>query len=237
METQIQQISDYDSELTQFSQRLGHNEKTYSNIFTSCNANIKDHLVRQQTLNKQDKDQVVDLEAKIDSFRESIKNVVGDKDRAGREYQRLTQELEQMQIEINKKVKDKDTKKEMLKEVKKLLNEKEQIAGEAEQKKQEKVKNAEKALALYTTHLGLRIEVPKTQQQALILIFTQINKSNPNEEFILELSLLENETYRLVNSVPQLPNSQKLEDRLNQTNNWKGFIVHVRKLFQEIVKK
>jgi len=237
METQIQQISDYDSELTRFNQRLAHNEKTFSNIFTSCNANIKDHLVRKQTLHKQNKDQVVDLEAKIDSFRESIKNVVGDKDRAGREYQRLTQEMEQIQIEINKKVKDKDTKKEMLQEVKKLLNEKEQIAGEAEQKKQEKVKNAEKALALYTTHLGLRIEVPKTQQQALILIFTQINKSNPNEEFILELGLLENDTYRLKNSVPQLPNSQKLEDRLNQTNNWKGFIVYVRKLFQESVKK
>ncbi|CAL4085816.1 unnamed protein product, partial [Meganyctiphanes norvegica] len=182
-------------------------------------------------------DQVVDLESKIESVRESIKNVVGNKDRAGREYQQLSQELEQLQMETNKKIKERDSKKDLLEEVKKHLNEKEQISGEAEKKKQEKVKNAEKALALYTTNLGLRIEVPKTQQQSLILIFTQINKSNPNEEFILELRLLENENYHLLNSVPQLSNLQKLEDRLNQTNNWKGFIVHVRKIFKEISKK
>lgn len=236
METQIQQISDYESELTTFSQRLAHNEKTCSTVMASCSANIKDCLVAQRNLYKQNKDQVVDLEVKIETLRESIKNVVGNKDRAGREYQQLSQELEQLQMETNKKVKERDTNKARLEEVKKHLNEKEQITGEAEKKKQEKIKNAEKALSLYTTHLGVRIEVSKTQRQSLIFIMTQINKANPAQEFILELRL-ENDKYHLMNSVPQLHNIQSLEDRLNETNNWRGFILHVRKLFQEISKK
>jgi len=236
MEGAIQQISNYESELTTFCQRLTHNEKTCSTILTACSTNIKDCLVTQQNNYKQDKDQIVDLEAKIESLRESIKNVVGNKDRAGREYQQLSQELEQLQMETNKKIKERDTNKSRLEEVKKHLNEKEQIIGEAEKKKQEKIKNAEKALSLYTNNLGVRIEVSKTQRQSMIFIMTQISKSNPTQEFILELRL-ENDKYCLMNSVPQLPNIQNLEDRLNQTNNWRGFILHVRKLFQDISKQ
>lgn len=236
METHIQQILDYESELTTFCQRIGHNEKTCSTILTSCSANIKDCLVTQQNLYKKDEDKVVDLEVKIESLRESIKNVVGNKDRVGREYQQLSQELEQLQMETNKKIKERDINKERLEEVKKHLNEKEQITGEVEKKKQKKIKNAEKALSLYTTHLGVRIETSKSQRQSLIFIMTQINKSNPTQEFILELRL-EDDNYHIMNTVPQLPNIQSLEDRLNQANNWKGFILHVRKLFQEISKK
>lgn len=236
MEGNILPILDYDSELIQFSQEKEHNRTIFLNSLTSCNENIKDYLVTKQTLYRQDKDKVVDIEARIESFRESIKNIVSSKDHAGRVYQQLTQEFEQIEIDLDKKLKDKNNKKELLEEVNKHLNEKERIANENEQNRQKKIRIAEKALALYTMHLGLRIEVSKTQQQTILFIFTQINKANPNQEFKIEIEILENDNYHIKNSVPQLLNLEKLEDRLNQTNNWRGFVIHIRQLFKESLK-
>lgn len=233
MAMQAFEIKDFGVEYENFTKKLSLNKKAFQKFTSYFMSEITYGTQHYQDLITKSKDDMKKLQQKIEGIREDINSVHGDKDRAGREIQSLKQDLEDITMAINEKTQDRDVLKEKLTEVEQSVKEKEQRVEESEQKNQECMSNIECGAQLFRTHLGL--DIKRTNHDTLVFIFTQVNRSKPDKEYMLELTLA-GENYRLLNSDPELSNLQELEDRLNATNNFSGFIVLIRKLFQKMEK-
>lgn len=233
MTAPVAEITDFDSELEIFQQKCLTNRKTLQKILSNF-TNAADSISQfRQSLNKKSKDDIAELEKRVESIRINISNVHGDKDRVEQEIQQLMQDLEHINVAISEKITERDELKEKLDELKKRVKEKEEVVVNTEKSTKESMSNIERGALLFQSHLGLNMKC--TNRNTLLFIFTQVNRSKPNEEYILELTI-EGQKYRLLRSVPEISNLQELENKLNETNNFSGCIVHIRKLYQKMQK-
>eukprot|EP00798_Chlamydomonas_sp_ICE-L_P002989 gene2989-12997_t len=85
-----------------------------------------------------------------------------------------------------------------------------------------------KALALYSSRLGLTF---KQGNDELQLVFTQIIRSNPTQEFVINVQISAENTYNVTKSEPAIPKLPELVQRLNQDNNFSAFIKKARAEF------
>ncbi|KAK8744558.1 hypothetical protein OTU49_000869 [Cherax quadricarinatus] len=222
---------DLDAEFESYQQKWSMDLKSFKKIWSNSSNEIKSVYQQRETLFKKSKDDIDELNQKIKGIRQEISSIHKDKDRAGREMQRLVQELENISISLSEKTKEMEEHKEKLQELEKRVNQKMTLVENTEKNNQDCVSNIERGVMMFSTHLGLNVKC--TNRNTLLFIFTQINRAQPNEEYMLELTLDE-EKYHLLRSVPEISNLQELEDRLNSTNNFSGCIVHIRKLFQKM---
>ncbi|KAB7508161.1 Kinetochore protein Spc25 [Armadillidium nasatum] len=89
-----------------------------------------------------------------------------------------------------------------------------------------------KELDLITRCLGLRIS--RTNHNTLVFTFTQIQESDPERKYMVELCITEKNEYRLIQTVPPIKNLDVYEAKLNETNNFTGFLIFVRDLFSKM---
>ncbi|ROT78194.1 kinetochore protein Spc25 [Penaeus vannamei] len=230
MATVAAEIKDYDTEYEAFSQKLALNKKSFQKIMSSSTCEISTICQNEYDLLLKTKGEIQELQEKINGIQLEIKAVYGDKDRAGREFQHLRQELEQINMDIDEKIHEKETVDKKLAEAKCRLKEKELQVEDTERKNQEQTSNVEKGAQLFRKHLGLDIQ--RTNHSTLVFTFTKISRSEPEKEYFLELTL-DGDNYRLISSVPPLHNLKQLEDKLNATNDFSGCIAYIRKLFQK----
>ncbi|XP_068247465.1 kinetochore protein Spc25-like [Palaemon carinicauda] len=227
----VEAVQDYVAALENFDQKVSQNRKTLVKIYGDTLNQVTAACHHEQNVITKIAGEVEELQKKIASIREDVESVRTDKDRAGREKQKLQHEHEQLNLHINEKVHEKDELKELLSQREQKLREKEALVETQERNNQEKLANMEKGVLLYQTHLGLKIQ--RTRHNTLVFIFTQVNRLDPSQEYMLELTL-ENDKYSFVKSEPPLENLKELEERLNKSNNFSGCIVHIRYLFQKM---
>lgn len=227
----VEGIKDYETEFDNFDQKVSLNCNTFQKILSTTLGHINVTIQHELDLACKTKSEVAEMQKKIENIRQDVNSVRMDKDRAGRERQKLKQDYDQLNMVISKKAHEKDELKEMLMQHEQQLREKEQQIEYDELKHQEKLSNIEKGMLLYQTHLGLRIQ--RTKHNSLVFVFTQVNRSDPSREYLLELTV-EGDSYHLKSSDPPLSNLHELEERLNASNNLSGCIFHIRKLFQEM---
>jgi myosin heavy subunit len=77
------------------------------------------------------------------------------------------------------------------------------------------------------------LEFQKADGDSMKFIFTQIDRANPQRPFYFVMFVDENNTYRLVETSPELPTSQVagLLQTLNETNDISVFVYRIRCLF------
>jgi hypothetical protein len=94
-------------------------------------------------------------------------------------------------------------------------------------KKQEKMKEE---LKRWKKVLGL--EMVTTTKPSTVVIFTDVDRENPDRMFSCELGL-ENGRYKLYNCEPPLKYLDNMETLLNKNNQLSACIVSLRKKFKE----
>ncbi|XP_042238174.1 kinetochore protein Spc25-like isoform X5 [Homarus americanus] len=233
MTSQLAEPEDYEAEYENFMMKISLNKKALQKILSNTLNEAKSICQERQGLVAKAKDTITELKHNIASIQKDIENIHGDKDKAGREVQRLQQDIEQINLDLNEKSQERGGLKKKLDDLEPRLKAKEEAAEKTELKNKDTMSNIERGAQMFHTHLGL--DIKRTNHNSLIFIFTQVNRSKPDEEYMLELAI-EEHNYRLLSSAPEIPNLQELEDRLNATDNFSGCIVYIRKLFQKMVK-
>jgi len=82
----------------------------------------------------------------------------------------------------------------------------------------------------------LGLEILTTTKPSTILMFTKIDRENPDRRFSCELCL-EQASYKVDHCDPPLANMDGMVELLNKTNDLSGFVVNLRRKFSESLKK
>ncbi|KAK9080513.1 hypothetical protein SSX86_000271 [Deinandra increscens subsp. villosa] len=131
--------------------------------------------------------------------------------------------------ELNQIVVDQRTRKEEYAEI--MLRQSEALKECEEKYNQdaERREEIEEAISWYNKALGFRIETGR----GIKFIFTNINKTKPDEEYFFTIRL-ENDTYSLLECHPHVTETKKMIQELNLTNGLYNFVRTMRTKFQEV---
>ncbi|RXG71877.1 Kinetochore protein Spc25 [Armadillidium vulgare] len=135
--------------------------------------------------------------------------------------ERINQERE---ITLEKE-KEKEELKKRLQEIESAIEEEEKKLEILKKKNQETAEKEAKEFDLITRSLGLRIS--RTNHNTLVFTFTQIQESDPERKYMVELCITEKNEYRLIQTVPPIKNLDVYEAKLNETNNFTSFVIFV----------
>jgi len=97
-----------------------------------------------------------------------------------------------------------------------------------------KVQDLEAQLSKLENVLGLKLV--RSTHGPLILTFTNIDRSNPDKVFSLQIKVVDR-VWQFVDSNPTLPNIDELIRTLNETNNISGFVSTVRRSFVKMTRQ
>jgi len=97
-----------------------------------------------------------------------------------------------------------------------------------------RVQDLEAQLSKLGNVLGLNLV--RSTHGPLILTFTNIDRSNPDKIFSLQIKVVDR-VWKFVESNPTLPNIEELLQTLNETNNISGFVSTVRRSFVKMTKQ
>ncbi|KAK4289912.1 hypothetical protein Pmani_036253 [Petrolisthes manimaculis] len=224
---------DFDQELETFTHSLTSNKTALQRVLAQTLSDFSNlGQMYVDDINK-DKDTARELKQKIEGVRKKIGNIHGDNNCGEEELNEIRQKLEKVIDSFQEKDREKDKLNQKLTEVLNQLAEKEEKVGQMELKNQEVQNQGKKGLDLYRENLGLTIT--RTSRKTVLFTFTQVSRSSPETEYMLELSL-DGEQYQLLGSNPPLPDLPRIQDRLNATNNLSGCVAYVRASFQKMAQ-
>lgn len=109
-----------------------------------------------------------------------------------------------------------------------LAQEKARFNNRMEQQKLRKIELA-RGIGFYRERLGLEL---RRADDAIILVFTQIDQANPAREFSIGLRILKDNSYAITSCVPHLHELKPHFLELNKSGNLQRFVCTVRRKFQ-----
>merc|ERR1719296_89172 len=118
-----------------------------------------------------------------------------------------------------------DSKLSELSNLKKNLSEKGDLAT---------VRKVELAGELKKWRQVLGLELISSSHGGVILVFTAVQREDPERRFICELGLDTNKQYLVKNCNPEVAELKMMVDILNKKNDLSGFVVKLRKKFAEL---
>ena len=91
---------------------------------------------------------------------------------------------------------------------------------------------AKKLVTLYEDHLGMRIE-PLDSRTTRIL-FNHLDPDHPEQASVLLISITADNRYEIVRCEPVIGEMSRLQAKLNETNDFFGFLKEVRRAFKAV---
>lgn len=103
--------------------------------------------------------------------------------------------------------------------------------------KQSKLNSLQELADLYGERLGLSFKQAngETEDNALCISFTQIDRRNPEKPFWFNVRIMDDDTYSIQKVVPEVNGMKELEEELNTDNNFSKFVRKMRRKFKESV--
>lgn len=99
----------------------------------------------------------------------------------------------------------------------------------------EEISGAQKIIDVCDKYFGLQILALK--EKRMQFLFKNIIPEKPDTVAFINISLNDHKDYRIVETYPALPELKKLEEALNRTSNFSGFIQCSRKLLKNELLK
>ncbi|XP_050697193.1 uncharacterized protein LOC126985815 isoform X2 [Eriocheir sinensis] len=225
---------DYEAELHHIRNKLQANHSTLERSLAAFKMEISAQFQQHRTNIINLKDKHDRAKQRMDELRQDIDQREVESSQAREDAERMAQELEKATLALRGKKEELERQKEMLADCVEKLKEKERWAAETRQRHQDKVSLAESSVELFKTHLGL--DITCTHHNTFIVKFTQVSRTNPEAEYLLEIGL-EEDKYRLLTSVPPLTCLPQLEEALIATGNLTACLVQIRKMYQRAENK
>ncbi|KAL7632906.1 UNVERIFIED_CONTAM: hypothetical protein RMT77_016733 [Armadillidium vulgare] len=193
----------------------------FANVYGHCEADLFES-----------KEKFLKPKVQLLNIIEEVQNLEQECSQREKEFIVLKERINQEREITLKKEKEKEELKKRLQEIESAIEEEEKKLEILKKKNQETAEKEAKELDLITRCLGLRIS--RTNHNTLVFTFTQIQESDPERKYMVELCITEKNEYRLNQTVPPIKNLDVYEAKLNETNNFTGFLIFVRDLFSKM---
>jgi len=154
-------------------------------------------------------------------------------ERERKEIQRLKQEGDSYHKVAEDKLKQSEERISQLRRIKSdmvALKEKESQSDKAIHQKREQLERE-----ISRERSALSLELVRTTEGSLLLNYTNIDRSQPDKKFVCEIKVV-NRKYQAVETYPQIPDIDAIVAALNNSNDFSGFAVTIRKRFLKLLR-
>ncbi|XP_046333423.1 kinetochore protein Spc25-like [Haliotis rufescens] len=147
--------------------------------------------------------------------------------------QELKTELKRLNEESDERLKEHRFVEQDLLSVGEDISREKQLLSAQEKAISEKLTELERAAAMFQDRLGLKFK--KTSGGRLQVVFTCVDDKDPDARFYFYVQINQGK-YIVSGCEPLVDNFEALVKKLNSTNNFRSFVIAVRKAFKATIK-
>lgn len=224
----------YEVEVQRLHDNLNNNFNTVKRFLTQYETDAITAANRFRTKLTSISEEKTKIKQRIEELRQAIQQSQLDNKQEREGVEQLKREMEKCTVALQGKKEEVERQKELLKEYAEKIKKEATVGSDAKLRNQRKVSQAETSIQLFKTHLGLNITCMRNDR--FLLKFTQVSHSQPDTEYMVDLSL-DGDSYCLLGSEPPLPSLPQLQEELNASGNLIACILKIRKEYQRMSSK
>ncbi|XP_064614657.1 kinetochore protein Spc25-like [Liolophura sinensis] len=194
--------------------------------------NTREMLRKREITASEKQDQILQLQNCLKKLKEDAatnKNEIHEREK---ELDEMIEGVRRVKLQVDDFLREKETMQETVDTLKKRLEREREYLSLQENATQSKLVELRKGLDWFQQRMGL--EFRKTQDKKFQLIFTCVDRDDPKRPFYFSVKIEETGAYEVSDCNPPIKDLEALVEKLNQTNDFRSFMITMRSRFKQL---